>query len=127
MSNLSLQEAFQKFKEADEFLSGKMKLPSEQVYYISNYKIHNQLFATYYLFYENDIDAAKNCYYEASLAEAHFYEKLNGDIFSTCSSMLLPILSDNEKVIEKYLDCDRSEHKNQELLFTISERQFKQF
>ncbi len=61
------------------------------------------LMSTYCIFVENNIDKAKSYYYEAALANAYVYERIRPDIFNVMADILLPILSDNEGLIKRYL------------------------
>ena len=77
---------------------------AQKNYYIGNFCLHNQLIATFYIYKEGNLEKAKNCYYEAALAQAYGIEKLGHDPFRIVSNMLYCILSDNKILINKFVN-----------------------
>ncbi len=80
----------------------RMNLPDEKKHYVISFYSSNNFQAVYFLYIENNIEKAKNCYYEGAMAYSYYHEVLKYQFFSTLGASIIYLLSDNEKVINRF-------------------------
>ena len=114
MEFVDIEEGYLRFCGKRKFLETKMEFKNDREIYIRNFFFIDEFEAVYSIYKQNDLAKAKNCYYEASMALAYCVEKLGHSPFGILRHSLYPVLSDNNKIIQKY--CSYRATANEEKL-----------
>lgn len=101
---ISLEHIYERNQKDEIFLLGKMEIPEQKPFYIGSFKFLDRDNAVFHAVINKDYEKARECFYRIGMTDAYLHEKLGQDVFlGSIDSFLYPLLSDNRKLIEKYM------------------------
>jgi len=95
-------------KKDEEFLLKKIQIEDEKNHFVGFLEYTNLNFACYNIFESKNYIDGRNDFYTASLIRLYMNNKFNENIFAVHRSFCATIISDSEKIINRYLELEDS-------------------
>ena len=108
MDFVTLEEGYFRMNKNNNIKIIKMQDENQKQYFVPGFASINEYNAVYAIYVENNIEWAKNCYYEAAMAIAYCKEKLNRDAFVVIKNILYPLMSDSNSIVSRFLQYNSS-------------------
>ena len=102
MQYKTLEERYNELIKENIFNVEKMFVKEEKKHYVFSFYLSNNFQAVYFLYIDNNIEKAKNCYYEAAMAYSYYHEVLKYNFFSTLGVPSVYLLCDNPQIITRF-------------------------